>query len=138
MKKTIFIYAGALALFVFVLNWLEYKYIVKVLPTEAYIIVLAVGFTALGFWLGAHLLANKHPSDVFTLNTAAIKSLKITRRETAVLTRLGVGESNKEIARSMGISPNTVKTHMANLYEKLDVSKRIHAVQKAKDLRLIP
>jgi DNA-binding NarL/FixJ family response regulator len=137
MKKTVLIYACVLAGGAFVLNWLEYRYFIKMLPTQNYIMVLAVGFTALGLWLGARLTARTHTKG-FEQNTAALRSLKITKRETSVLTLLAQGQSNKEIARSMGISPNTVKTHMAHLYEKLDVSKRVNAVQKAKALQLIP
>jgi NarL family two-component system response regulator LiaR len=46
--------------------------------------------------------------------------------------------SNKEIARDLGLSPNTVKTHVANLYGKLEVSRRTQAVGKARELALIP
>ena len=67
-----------------------------------------------------------------------MKSLKVTDREYDVLTLLGEGQSNKEIARSLDISPNTVKTHIARLYEKLEVPRRAQAVQKAKELSLIP
>jgi DNA-binding CsgD family transcriptional regulator len=38
----------------------------------------------------------------------------------------------------MGLSPNTVKTHVANLFAKLEASRRTQAVMKARDLRLIP
>lgn len=136
MKKTILIYACVLALGVFALEWTEYKYFTKAYSTQTYIVFLVLGFTALGVWLGAKLTA-RTGSDVFEQNTAALKSLGITNREHAVLECLAGGQSNKEIARSLGISPNTVKTHMANLYAKLSVSKRVLAVQKAKALHLI-
>jgi len=136
MKKTILIYACVLALGAFALEWLEYKYFTKVYSVQTYIIFLALGFTAMGIWLGAKLTGRINV-DGFELNTAALKSLGITNREQAVLSFLADGQSNKEIARSMGIAPNTVKTHMANLYTKLSVSKRVKAVQKAKSLHLI-
>ncbi len=43
-----------------------------------------------------------------------------------------------EMARALGISPNTVKTHVARVYEKLEVQKRMQAVEKARWLALIP
>ncbi len=136
MKKTILIYACVLALGVFALEWLEYKYFMKMYSVQVYTLMLVLGFTAMGIWLGARLTRRTH-ADVFTRNTAALKTLGITKREYAVLSCLAGGQSNKEIARSLGISPNTVKTHMANLYAKLSVSKRVLAVKKAKALHLI-
>ncbi len=136
MKKTILIYACVFALGVFALEWAEYKYLVKAYSTQTYIVFLVLGFTAMGVWLGAKL-TSRTGGDMFEKNTAALKSLGITNREYAVLECLVDGQSNKEIARSLGVSPNTVKTHMASLYAKLSVSKRVLAVQKAKALHLI-
>ena len=51
---------------------------------------------------------------------------------------LASGQSNKEMARTLGISPNTVKTHVARVYEKLEVQKRVQAIEKARWLALIP
>ena len=132
-----FIYAAVLAAAVFVLQWLEYQYVSKVFATEIYIVLLVVGFLAFGIWLGRQLTPRSHPSE-FKRNEVAIKSLGITRREHAVLSELAKGQSNKQIADALHVSANTVKTHISNLYEKLDVGQRLHAVQKARDLRIIP
>src|SRR5262245_34109428 len=48
----------------------------------------------------------------------------LTGQELRVLEALAAGQSNKEIARSLGVSPNTVKTHVAHLFGKLGVSRR--------------
>ena len=61
-----------------------------------------------------------------------------SRREIDVLDRLAAGESNKEIARRLGISPNTVKTHLARVFEKLGVQRRVQAIEQARLLALIP
>nr|WP_269815670.1 response regulator transcription factor [Parvularcula mediterranea] len=74
----------------------------------------------------------------FSRNEAAIEVLGLSSRECAVLELLGQGMANKEIARALEISPNTVKTHLSHLFEKLDVSRRAQAVMKAKELSLIP
>lgn len=52
----------------------------------------------------------------------------LTPRERQVLTLLGEGLLNKEIAVQLDISEHTVKTHLAAIYEKLDVSNRAEAV----------
>lgn len=137
MARTILLYAAALALVVGALQWLEYRYVMRTLSTEAYIAILAVGFVALGVWAGQRMTPRPAGPD-FTRNDAAIRSLGLTPRECEILELLASGQSNKELARSLGISPNTVKTHVARLYEKLEVTRRIPAVEKARWLALIP
>ncbi len=137
MKRSIVIYAGFLAVAAFALQWIEYQYMIRAFTTEFYIVLIGIAFTALGLWLGRTLTPDRRASD-FALNDAALRSLGITRREYAVLEQLAIGQSNKEIASVLHVSPNTVKTHISKLYEKLEVSQRVQAVQKAKDLQLIP
>lgn len=61
----------------------------------------------------------------------------LTLREREVLAWISAGKSNAEIAIIMGISPWTVKIHVANMYKKLNVCSRGQAVAKAITLRLI-
>jgi len=137
VKRTITLYAIGLASIAFVLQWIEYQYLTKLFATEFYIVLIAIGFTGLGLWLSRALTpAVRAPG--FVLNEDALKSLGITKREHAVLEQLAGGQSNKEIAQTLHVSPNTIKTHVSRLYEKLNVSQRVQAVQKAKDLQLVP
>jgi LuxR family maltose regulon positive regulatory protein len=62
----------------------------------------------------------------------------LTERERVVLTALAAGASNKAIARALGVSPNTVKTHVAHLFGKLQVHNRTEAVILAGELGLLP
>jgi len=137
VKKTVLIYAAVLAAAVFLLEWLEYRYTIRALATELYVVLLASGFAALGVWLGAQLTRPAQQAT-FRRNDAALGSLGITDREFTVLELLAAGLANKEIARELAVSPNTVKTHVSRLYEKLEVSRRTQAVDKARLLRLIP
>ncbi|GJL95019.1 MAG: helix-turn-helix transcriptional regulator [Hyphococcus sp.] len=137
MKRTIAIYAAALAIGAFAMSWLEYKYITKVFAGEFYILLIAAAFTALGVWAG-HRLTQKTAPASFIKNEAAINSLGISPREYETLELLAAGLTNKEIARKLDVSPNTIKTHLARVYEKLEVQRRTQAIQKAKELALIP
>lgn len=137
MKKTLAVYAVILAAAVFVLEWLEYRYTVRERSTEIYVVLLALGFAALGVWVGRHL-AGRGRAGPFEKNTAAQRSLGITEREYTVLQLLAAGRANKEIARELDVSPNTVKTHISSLYGKMEVNRRTQAVDKAKLLQLIP
>ena len=87
--------------------------------------------------MGWKLTSRTAPAP-FARNAAAQASLGLTGQEMKVLERLAAGQSNKEIARTLGLSPNTVKTHIANLFAKLEVGRRTQAVSKARDLCLIP
>jgi LuxR family maltose regulon positive regulatory protein len=53
----------------------------------------------------------------------------MSAREIEILNHISLGLSNKEIARSLGIAPETIKWHLKNIYEKLNVNSRIEAVQ---------
>jgi len=135
--RIIFLYAVALAVAAFALEWLQYQYFAKSYPLEIYVVLMALAFAALGIWVGHRLTAQK-PRGPFERNRAALQSLGISGRELEVLEALAAGQSNKQIARTLNISPNTVKTHVARLYEKLQVNGRVLAIEEARRLRLIP
>ncbi|MEQ8748589.1 MAG: LuxR C-terminal-related transcriptional regulator, partial [Amphiplicatus sp.] len=90
-----------------------------------------------GAWAGSKLTTRAKPA-AFEKNEKALAALGVTAREYEVLALLAAGRSNKEIARDLSVSPNTVKTHIGKLYEKLEASRRTEAVDKARTLALIP
>ncbi|WP_019869048.1 LuxR C-terminal-related transcriptional regulator [Salinispora oceanensis] len=61
----------------------------------------------------------------------------LTEREVTILRYLQSILSNVEIAAELSLSINTVKTHVRNIYRKLDATRRREAVRRARDLRLI-
>ena len=129
-------YGLALAAGALLLQWLQYNYIAKVFAPEIYIALIALAFTGLGIWAGIRLTP-KAVTGPFVRNEAALKALGLTEREVKVLELLAAGSANKEIARVLDISPNTVKTHIANLFGKLEAQRRTQAIQKARELGLI-
>lgn len=53
---------------------------------------------------------------------------QLSRKERVILEALSKGLTNRELARELGISTNTVKFHLSNLYEKLSVKNRAQAI----------
>jgi len=64
--------------------------------------------------------------DVSQINASPLSTL--TKRELEILSSLAAGSTNKEIAAEKGVSTNTVKYHIRNLFEKLGVSNRGQAI----------
>lgn len=138
MKKTILIYGVSLALLVFLLEYFEYRFFVRELSTELFILFIGFFFTVLGLWLGRKFTSPKQRfTSSFELNQKALEYLGISERELEVLTLVAAGLSNKQISDKLFVSVNTTKTHLSHLYEKLEVKRRTQAVEKAKSLKLI-
>jgi DNA-binding CsgD family transcriptional regulator len=130
-------YGLALAAGAMLLEWLDYKHAMRSWSTEFYVGLVAVIFIALGIWVGNRMTARPRGPG-FERNMAAIKSLGISARECEVLDLLALGAANKVIARRLAISPNTVKTHVARLFEKLEATNRTEAINKARALEILP
>jgi len=149
-NKDIFLYAISLALLLFVLRWLEIKFLIIDYSLELYIGAIALFFTGLGIWLALKLTSKKTETIIiekevyipntikFQLNTKILEQTGISKRELEVLELISEGLSNEEIAEKLFISLNTIKTHTSNLFEKLEVKRRTQATEKAKRLGLIP
>jgi len=149
-NKAIIIYSISLAFLLFLLKWLELRFIIFDHSFEIYIGFIAVIFTALGIWLAVKLSKPKietvvvekevyvNRNENFVLDTSLVSQLELSKRELEILGLLAQGHSNQEIAAKLFVSLSTVKTHIQNLFEKLDVKRRIQAVEKAKRLNLIP
>ena len=149
-NKATIIYSISLAFLLFLLKWLELRFIIFDHSFEIYIGFIAVIFTALGIWLALKLSKPKIETVVvekevyvtrnenFVLDTALVSQLELSKRELEILGLLAQGHSNQEIATKLFVSLSTVKTHIQNLFEKLEVKRRIQAVEKAKRLNLIP
>ncbi len=137
MEKTIILYGLVLAVIAVILTWLDYRFWMRDIGPEIYGLGIAVLFAGLGIWIERQ----RRPlpaAPANTRNDKAIKALGLTRREVEMLGFLAQGKSNKEIARDLDLSPNTIKTHLSNLYQKLGTKNRTQAVTKAAKLSINP
>ncbi|MEO8393064.1 MAG: LuxR C-terminal-related transcriptional regulator [Chloroflexota bacterium] len=75
------------------------------------------------------------PEDVRLAQAVLVEAL--SEREAEVLHLISSGMSNPEIASRLIIAVSTVKTHVKNIYRKLDVDTRYQAMERARDLNLI-
>lgn len=147
-KETIS-YAIAMALLMLVLRWLEFRFLVASHQYEIYIGIIALLFLIFGIWIANKIVAPKIktvvvekeirvPEFEFVLNEKELTERKISKRELEVLTLMAEGLSNQEIAERLFVSLNTIKTHSAKLFEKLEVKRRTQAIETAKKLQLLP
>jgi DNA-binding NarL/FixJ family response regulator len=67
----------------------------------------------------------------------AAREAGLTERETEVLTALGEGRSNKQIALGLGVSEQAIKYHLTNVYRKLETANRVDALRRANELGLV-
>ena len=148
MVKQVALYAAAGGVLIALLKVIEYKHFVLEYPSEIYGGLIALIFTALGIYFGLRLTRAKQVVVIrevpvradgpFLLNAGNLKEVGLTAREHEILGLIAQGLSNREIAGKLFVSENTVKTHSSRLFEKMQVNRRVQAVQKAKELGLIP
>lgn len=65
------------------------------------------------------------------------EDIKLTTREVEVLEQLSKGLNYNQIAENLFLSPSTVRKHIENIYNKLQVHNKLEAIQKAKDNNII-
>ena len=101
-------------------------------------LVKAVSIIAEGGVIISPPMASKMLQELSALNTAeqakpTDDELQLTKREKEVLTLIGEGATNREIANTLVIAENTVKVHLRNIMDKLQVRSRLQAALIAKE-----
>ncbi len=155
-NKMLILYGASLALLFLLLKLIEYRLLLIDHSVEFFVGSIALLFTALGIWLSRKILGPKRETTIiekerivekeiliasplpFVLNNKAIEAADLSARELEVLELIAKGFSNQEIASALYVSVNTIKTHITNLFFKLEVTRRTQAVEKAKKLSIIP
>ena len=154
MKRHVVIFGLVGGLLIATLQYTEYRFVVIEHSVELYSALVAILFAAFGIWLGLRITRSREtiretvvvrevlvPAEAlapFAPNTARQQTLGITARELEILTLVARGMSNREIATQLFVSENTVKTHCARAFDKLGAVRRTQAVQRGKELGLLP
>ena len=113
------------------LEIIHYRMMIREINIEIFGGIIGLLFLVLGVWLGSRFYARKSKVS-FDAN-----KLGLSKRELEVLELIAEGLSNQEIADALFVSLNTTKTHIANIYSKLNVKRRTQAIQKAHDLAIV-
>jgi len=137
MWKRVIGYGALLAVGTVALQWLDYQRMARMHSGDIYLFLVAAAFLVLGIVLGMRVFAAPAPS-AFDGNPKAQAALGLSERELEVLHELAAGHSNKEIAARLHVSPNTIKTHVARVFEKLDAKRRTDAIRRARELGIVP
>ena len=147
--RHILLYGFILSVLIFGLKWLQWNFLILDNAIDIYIGLIAVIFTFLGVWIASQSIRPKteriivkkqifvHRPKAFTLNEMALKNLELTNREFEILQLIAKGHSNSKIADQLFLSISTIKTHVSNLFVKMNVNSRYHAITKAKELEIV-
>jgi two-component system, NarL family, response regulator LiaR len=163
MKRHVLIFGLVGGLLIATLQYTEYRFVIIEHSVELYGALVAVLFAAFGIWLGLRITRRREatpaalqeagrptivvkgvpvaapaPAASFAPNRARQQTLGITARELEILALVARGLSNREIANQLFVSENTVKTHCARAFSKLGAARRTQAVQRGKELGLLP
>lgn len=141
MLKTVLRF-GLIALTLLILFQLSnLSLVIPSIPADTIIGITAVILMALGIYLGGNIKKDKvvevEVSAPVEIDEERIQNLGISQRELEVLQLISNGLSNQEIGEKLFVSESTIKTHVSNLFVKLDVKRRTQAVTRAKEWRII-
>jgi NarL family two-component system response regulator LiaR len=160
MKRHVLIFGVVGGLLIVILQYTEYRFVVIEHSVELYGALVAGIFSAFGIWLGLRITRRRETvremvvvrevpvapavggeargGEPFAPNTVQQQTLGITARELEILGLVARGLSNREIAAQLFVSENTVKTHCSRAFDKLGAARRTQAVQRGKELGLLP
>ena len=162
MKRHVLIFGLVGGLLIATIQYTEYRFVIIEHSVEFYGALVAILFATFGIWLGLRITRRREtiretvretvvvrevlvPAEApgpFALDPARQREqqqiLGITARELEILALVARGFSNREIATQLFVSENTVKTHCARAFDKLGAARRTQAVQRGKELGLLP
>ena len=148
---------GVLGLLLAVMKLMELSYLTRDMTFEAYLAGIALLFLVAGGMIGRRFFPGRTAEAGVQGGTApaaaegdtdenealpgpSVRSApwgELSDREFEILELVAQGKTNREIAAKLFLSPNTIKSHVSNIYRKLDVARRPEAVARAKELAIL-
>lgn len=130
---------GLLSVLFFLLMELgRFAFISAVWYQEFLIVLVCLALVSFGFILRKYWVSREEilatPDQT---QKEKLKLLGISDREFEVLIKISEGLSNQDIASHLFISENTVKTHLSNIFSKLNAKRRTEAINKARKYGLL-
>ena len=107
---------------------------------DTWIAIFSLLFLAIGIVLSRKLftrtlvIAEQKPANI---NYNQLLKAGISKREADILLLIDEGLSNQQIADKLFISEHTIKKHISNIFQKLQVERRTEAIKKARELSII-
>lgn len=106
-------------------------YILKPFKGKEIAAILEIGYELFYTFIGK-------PGDLDMNRLKKITSQEMTQRETDVLTKVAEGKTNQTIADELFLSLHTVKSHLKNIFIKLDVASRAEAIVLLNKIKITP
>ena len=152
--KIVLFYGVLLGVILSAFKLFEYSYFSRRITLDIYLGITAAVFLAVGLIIGMKSrkrgeARTTEEKDVVSEETdtslpflpptipGTTIEIALSDRELEVLNHIAEGRTNPEIAEVLFLSPNTIKTHVSNIYRKLDVERRAQAVARAKELKIL-
>ncbi|WP_353777716.1 LuxR C-terminal-related transcriptional regulator [Winogradskyella sp. 3972H.M.0a.05] len=137
MKRTIIIFGSISVIIVLLFQVSKFSLMSTQSLNDVFLIISGVLFIALGYFITRLFHTKKNIDDIKEIDLERLKELNISKQEHKVLGLMSDGLSNSQIAETLFITENTVKTHVSKILSKLNAKRRTEAVKIGRDLNII-
>lgn len=136
MKRTVYIFSALIIVLLLLFQISKYAIFTNDLTIEFSIAIVAIVFFLIGVFLNKKSFSKEKTSKE-KVDLKKLKTLSLSDREYEVLKEIASGLSNREIAEKLFLTESTIKTHVSNLFVKLNAKRRTQAIRMAKEMRII-
>lgn len=136
MKQSVLVFSLIIFSVLVLFRLSKYTFMTGGPTAEIMIGMVALAFLIIGLFL-SRSVNRPNQSIIHPISKIHWVDFGLTEREFEVLNLIHQGFTNKEIGDKLHLAESTIKTHVYNLYDKLEVRNRTKAIQKAQELGII-